>query len=75
MSTFKTVSLPADLWAKIVRRLTAEVGADDASRVWADAITEQTSGAVKVRVTGRSISFKAREGGDLRGMSTLKDKS
>lgn len=44
---FKTVSLPAETWAKITRRLTAEVGADDASRVWAGAITEQTSGAVK----------------------------
>lgn len=29
--TFKTVSLPAETWAQIVRRLTVEVGADDAS--------------------------------------------
>lgn len=70
--TFKTVSLPADTWAKIVRRLTAEVGADDASRVWADAIKEQTGGAVKVRVTGRSVEFKAGKGGDLRNMQALK---
>lgn len=27
---FKTVSLPDETWTKIVRRLTAEVGADDA---------------------------------------------
>jgi len=69
---FKTVSLPAETWVKIVRRLTAEVGADDASRVWAGAITEQTSGAVKVSATRSSVSFKAGKGGDLRGMLGLK---
>lgn len=69
---FKTVSLPADTWVKIVRRLTAEVGADDASREWAGAITEQTNGAVKVRVTGRSVHFKAGKGGDLLDMLGLK---
>jgi hypothetical protein len=58
----KTVSLPAETWAKIVRRLTAEIGADDASRVWAGAITEQTSGAVKVSTTRSSVSFKAGKG-------------
>lgn len=46
---FKTVSLPAATWDKIVRRLSAEVGADDASRVWAAMIQEQTNGAVKVK--------------------------
>lgn len=69
---FKTVSLPAEMWAKIVLRLTAEVGADDASRLWAGAITEQVSGDVKVSVTRSSIQFKAGKGGDLRGMLGLK---
>ncbi len=69
---FKTVSLPADTWQKIVRRLTVEVGADDASRLLADQITEQTSGSVKVRATGRTVSFKAGKGGDLRDMLGLK---
>lgn len=65
---FKTVSLPADLWAKITRRLTVEVGADDESRRWASAITEQTSGAVKVRaMRGGAVELKAGKGGDLRG--------
>lgn len=41
---FKTVYLPAETWAKIVRRLTLEVGADDESRKWGDLIHEQTSG-------------------------------
>ena len=48
---FKTVSLPADMWAAIVRRLTVEVGADDASRKLAGAITEQISGAVHVKTS------------------------
>lgn len=70
---FKTVSLPADTWAKITRRLTAEVGADDASRQWAAAITEQTSGAVKVRaVRGGGVELKAGKGGDLRGFLGMK---
>jgi hypothetical protein len=69
---FKTVSLPTETWEKIVRRLTAEVGADDASRRWAGAIAEQTSGAVKVRATSRSVQFKAGKGADLRGMLGLK---
>lgn len=69
---FKTVSLPAATWDKIVRRLTVEVGADDTSREWAGAIQEQASGAVKVRVTGSSVQFKAGKGGDLRGMLGLK---
>ena len=64
---FKTVSIPAETWDKIVRRLSVEVGANDESRQWARLITEQTSGAVKVRTTGRSISLKAGKGGDLRG--------
>lgn len=69
---FKTVSLSAETWAKIVRRLTTEVGADDASRVWAGAITEQTSGAVKVKATKSTVHFKAGKGGDLRDMLGLK---
>ena len=69
---FKTVSLPAATWDKIVRRLTVEMGADDASRQLAGAITEQTSGSVKVRATGGSVQFKAGKGGDLRGMLGLK---
>ena len=69
---FKTVSLPADMWVKIVRRLTAQVGADDESSQWAGAITEQTSGAVKVRATGSSVQFKAGKDGDLRDMLGLK---
>ena len=69
---FKTVSLPAGTWDQIVRRLTAEVGADDKSREWAGAIAEQTSGAVKVLVTGSSVQFNACKGGDLRGMLGLK---
>ena len=69
---FKTVSLPASAWEKIVRRLTVEVGADDASREWAGAIKEQISGAVKVHVTSSSVQFKAGKGGDLRGMLGLK---
>lgn len=69
---FKTVSLPADMWIKIVRRLTAEVGADDTSRQWAGAIAEQTSGAVKVRTTGGSVQLKAGKGGDLRSSPLLK---
>jgi hypothetical protein len=69
---FKTVSLPAGTWDKIVRRLTVEVGADDASREWAGSIQEQASGTVKVRVTGSSVQFKAGKGGDLRGMLGLK---
>lgn len=66
---FKTVSLPADMWAKIVRRLTAQVGADDESRKWAAAITEQTSGAVKVTTSrgGSTVRLSAGKGGDLRG--------
>ena len=59
---FKTVSLTAETWVKIVRRLTVEMGANDDSRVWADAITEQTSGSV----TGRSVTLSAGRGGDLR---------
>ena len=55
---FKTVSLPAGTWDKIVRRLTVEVGADDASRQLAGAITEQTSGAVKVRATASACSSR-----------------
>ncbi len=69
---FKTVSLPAATWDKIVRRLTVEVGADDASRELAAMITEQTSGAVKVRATGSTVHMKAGKGGDLRGMLGLK---
>lgn len=65
---FKTVSLPADMWAKIVRRLTVEVGADDESRRYAAAITEQTSGAVTVKTTRRVVTLKAGKGGDLRNL-------
>lgn len=65
---FKTVSLPADAWDKIVRRLTVEVGADDASRKLAKAITEQTSGAIKVTTSrgGSTVRLSAGKGGDLR---------
>lgn len=66
---FKTVSLPAEMWAKIVRRLTVEVGADDASRRWAGAITEQTSGAVRVCATGAGVRPKA---GNTRSKPTPK---
>ncbi len=70
---FKTVSLPADMWVKIVRRLTAEVGADDASRVWAAAIQEQASGSVSVKTSrGGGVSLKAGKGGDLRGFLGMK---
>lgn len=70
---FKTVSLPAETWAKITRRLTVEVGADDESRRLAAAITEQTSGAVSVKAgRGGSVSLKAGKGGDLRGFLGLK---
>lgn len=69
---FKTVSLPADTWQKIVRRLTVEVGADDASRLLAGMITEQIDGSVKVRATKNSVQFTAGKGGDLRGMLGLK---
>lgn len=69
---FKTVSLPAATWDKIVRRLTVEVGADDASRQLAGTLTEQLSGAVKVRVTGSNVQINAGKGGDLRGMLGLK---
>jgi hypothetical protein len=53
MSTdqLKTVTLPTDMWLKIWRRLTAEVGSDDESRRWAECIKEQTSGLVKVRIS------------------------
>ena len=68
----KNVSLPVNTWAKIVRRLTAEVGADDESRKLANAITEQISGAVKVRATGGSMQFKSGQGGDLRSKLVLK---
>jgi hypothetical protein len=49
------------------------VGADDESRKWADAITEQTSGAVSVK-TGRggTVNLKAGPGGDLRGFLGMK---
>lgn len=66
----KTVCLPAETWAKITRRLTAEVGADDASRQWAALIQEQASGGLKVRAThgGMAVTLKAPKGGDLRGV-------
>ncbi len=71
---FKTVSLPESTWAKIIRRLTVEVGADDASRLLAGAITEQTSGSVVVKAQSNgSISLKVgKAGGDLRGFLGLK---
>ncbi len=71
---FKTVSLPASTWALIVRRLTVEVGADDASRKLAEQITEQTSGAVKVKTArkGTCVEFTAGKGGDLRKMFGIK---
>lgn len=69
---FKTVSLPADTWAKLVRKLTVEVGSDDESRKLAGAITEQINGSVKVRATSKAVHFKAGPGGDLRGMLGLK---
>lgn len=70
----KTVTLPEDVWAKITRRLTVEVGANDESRRWAQMIEEQTRGAVQVKVGrgGRSVSLKAGEGGDLRGFLGIK---
>jgi hypothetical protein len=70
---FKTVSLPADTWAKIVRRLTAEVGADDESRRWADMLTEQITGLVSVKaLRSGSVSLKAGKGGDLRDFLGIK---
>lgn len=70
---FKTVSLPAETWAKIVRRLTVEVGADDASRLLADEITAQTSGKLKVKATrgGTNVQLTAGKGGDLRKLIGL----
>jgi hypothetical protein len=67
---FKTVSLPAETWALIVRRLTVEVGADDASRQLATQITDQTTGAMKVKATrgGTNVQITAGKGGDLRKM-------
>ena len=72
--SFKTVSLPSDTWAKVVRRLTAEVGADDESRKWASLIQEQTSGAVRVSTSrgGSTVRLKAPKGGDLRGSHLLR---
>jgi hypothetical protein len=65
----KTVTLPAETWAKLVRRLTVEVGANDESRAWARAIEEQASGAVIVKVSRSGIRL-ATKNGDLRSMST-----
>lgn len=62
---FKTVSLPSDVWAKINRRLTVEVGADDESRKWAGMIDEQ------VKATRGSVEVRAPRGGDLRNAKLL----
>lgn len=66
----KTVCLPAETWAKITRRLTVEVGADDDSRQWAALIQEQAAGGITVRATrgGMTVRMKAPKGGDLRGV-------
>ena len=65
----KTVCLPDDTWIAIVRRLTAQVGADDTSRRWAALITEQTSARMTVRSTkGGGVMLRAGKGGDLRGV-------
>lgn len=72
--SFKSVSLPTDIWTKVIRRLTAEVGADDESRKWADLIKEQTSGAVTVSTSsgGSMVRLKAPKGGDLRESNLLR---
>lgn len=67
---FKKVSLSEETWQKIVGKLTG-AGADDETRCLAGAIEEQTSGAVVVRASSKSVQFKARKGGDLRGMLGL----
>lgn len=64
----KTVALMPDIWAKVVRRLTVEVGANDESRRWAAMIEEQISGKVQVRLHRGSVSVKAGKGGDLRNL-------
>ncbi len=68
---FKTVSLPSDVWAKINRRITVEVGADDESRKWAGMIDEQVKGSVKVKATRGSVEVRAPRGGDLRNAKLL----
>ena len=64
----KTVTLMPGTWAKIIRRLTVEVGADDESRRWAAMIEEQINGKVQVRAHRGGVTFKAGKGGDLRGL-------